>query len=164
MGLFPAGSLDRSTRPLQCLIFDVEFPERVRLAATEDRCELCSRYNDFSSPLASNRCSPSLETMFKPWSTPVTLVVGIKALQSQPRRSGSSSCSSAVLSREFSISTVKSKHGFTRRLLIIAPPLNHKSSIAVLRRHRDYLSRRGGCRNRQNQVSPSGFRYGEESS
>ncbi|KAF2568639.1 hypothetical protein F2Q68_00024435 [Brassica cretica] len=27
----------------------LEFPERVRLPATEDRCELCSRYNDFSS-------------------------------------------------------------------------------------------------------------------
>ncbi|KAF3549220.1 hypothetical protein DY000_02010204 [Brassica cretica] len=64
--------------------------------------------------------------------------------------------------REFPISTVKSKHGFTRRLQIIAPPLNHKSSIAVLRRHRDHLSRRGGCRNRQNQVSPSGFRSDEE--
>ena len=136
MGLFPAGSLDRSTRPLQCLIFDVEFPERVRLAATEDRCELCSRYNDFSSPLASNRCSPSLETMvhrlcstrasplrpsnssirawllllrldqavtappscsqFKLWSTPVTLVVGIKALQSQVK----ARCSTVSHSRD----------------------------------------------------------------
>ncbi|KAF3508003.1 hypothetical protein F2Q69_00009797 [Brassica cretica] len=83
-------------------------------------------------------------------------------LRFKPRCSGSSSCSSAVISREFSISTVKSKHGFTHRLQIIAPPLNHKSSIAVLRRHHDHLSRRGGCRNRHNQVSPSGFRSGEE--